>query len=271
MANTFPSNCKPSSLQILSVLNEKDASHIISWTPDGRAFIIQDKTKFCSEILPNHFNNVKYPSFTRNMKRWGFVAMNTRQGSKPSFCHPLFVRDDIESCRKTRSSTAPPSLDGSSDSGNAEGMLRLPQQEMCPLKVGAAALPNNTNSQESMPSLPQEQMINDVTNNIDANQQYQQQDTGTFVSQELHQQIQAHYQASLQQAVDSVLSNARNSAAVNRGELMANASNGNLQMNNHSSSSLQGSSRSITSGEFHSLNPENVLLHNALHSILRQR
>jgi hypothetical protein len=218
-------------------------SHIISWLPTGRAFTIHNKTKFCSEILPKHFNNIKYHSFVRTLKRWGFVAMTTRRGSKPTFCHPSFIEGDTGSCRKMgpviqeedipasrqqrnmnfvpepnrrkvsgihsgssnssalatitppiisasfvlQSSTAPPSLDGRSDSTAAKssrGMLCLPHH-----------------------------MSGNVQNAINTNQ-----DTTGFSSQ-LHQQVQAHYQASLQQAIasiDIVLSNARNKSAVSR-------------------------------------------------------
>ena len=279
---------EPTPIQIKTILDDQE-----NWIPTGRAFTINEKTKFCSEILPKHFNNVKYQSFVRKMKRWGFVAMmNTRRGSKPMFCHPLFIEGDTESCRKMRpvvqeedipasrqqrnvnfvpgaqtrqkvfrnsssnsskispfmmasivsqASTASPSLDGSSDSTAAQssrGMLCLSQ-----IQMSGNILPNNINTNQ---------------------QHFQQQDTNEFSSQ-LHQHVQAHYQASPQQAIasiDMVLSNARNKAAVSRGELMAFETNGNPQMSNHSAPSLQGTSRSNTQTNQTTISSSSGLLYN---------
>ena len=45
---------------------------IITWLPHGKGFIICDKGKFETEILPGFLPNTKYASYTR-LKRWKFV------------------------------------------------------------------------------------------------------------------------------------------------------------------------------------------------------
>lgn len=47
--------------------------HIISWTPDGKSFIIHNMQTFQNYILPHYFNGIKFDSFQRKLYRWGFT------------------------------------------------------------------------------------------------------------------------------------------------------------------------------------------------------
>jgi hypothetical protein len=78
---------------IYSLLSEEDVyGSIISWLPDGKRFVIHDRHRFMAEILPTHFENCKYTSFTRRLKRWKF----DRVSSGPdigAYYNKNFIRD----------------------------------------------------------------------------------------------------------------------------------------------------------------------------------
>ena len=51
---------------------EKKMQHrVIEWLPDGKSFVIRDKSKFESEVLPKYFRvKCKVMSFIRKLYRW---------------------------------------------------------------------------------------------------------------------------------------------------------------------------------------------------------
>ena len=93
----------------MGILDNKDTSDIVSWLPNGRAFIIHNKTRFASEILPVYFKEAKYSSFARRMKRWGFILLipckqscDDTYRSKSVYRHPLFLRYSKPLCLQIR-------------------------------------------------------------------------------------------------------------------------------------------------------------------------
>lgn len=54
-------------------MNQKDMEHIVSWTPDGKSFVIHNMQIFQSYILPRYFHGIKFDSFQRKLYRWGFT------------------------------------------------------------------------------------------------------------------------------------------------------------------------------------------------------
>ena len=68
--------------QIMKMLDDADQnniSDIVSWSyKDARRFAIHDKKAFKNKILPRYLNNIKFTSFTKQMRRWGFVACISR-------------------------------------------------------------------------------------------------------------------------------------------------------------------------------------------------
>ena len=44
----------------------------VTWLPHGRAFIVLDKDKFLTDIIPVYFSQTKMRSFTRQLNLWGF-------------------------------------------------------------------------------------------------------------------------------------------------------------------------------------------------------
>eukprot|EP00957_Ditylum_brightwellii_P210571 15365123-Ditylum_brightwellii.AAC.1 len=111
-------------LKLMRVLSMEEYSDVITWLPDGRAFVIISPSKLVSIVIPLFFKRAKYSSFLRKLVRWGF--QRNRSGKDiGSFCHknPLaikifkihpphtrtitthqqhFQRDNEELCKKIR-------------------------------------------------------------------------------------------------------------------------------------------------------------------------
>ena len=84
--------------QTLMDILDSSSPAIIEWTKNGQSFVIHDKDRFTSEILPLHFNKCgKFASFARRLHRWGFssnaAAEFPSRGASCTFSHPNFCRD----------------------------------------------------------------------------------------------------------------------------------------------------------------------------------
>lgn len=93
-------------MQIMGVLDRVERGELFdvgaSWFPNGKGFCINDKKKFAKIALPNYFNNIRFSSFTRQMRRWGFKAVQGFQRNSASYSHHLFTRGGIQSCKRMR-------------------------------------------------------------------------------------------------------------------------------------------------------------------------
>jgi len=107
--------------RLMHILSQLSISHIITWLPQGRSFVIIDPDVFASKILPQFFSETtsssnispstssgsksknkkstacKYPSFTRKLNRWGFRQIS-RGPDAGAFHHPLFQRENPKLC-----------------------------------------------------------------------------------------------------------------------------------------------------------------------------
>jgi len=89
--------------RLMQILDESELTHVISWLPHGRSFVIIRPDVFSEKVLPRYFpstdsrSSTKYPSFTRKLNRWGF-RQATRGPDTGAFHHPLFQRDDPKLC-----------------------------------------------------------------------------------------------------------------------------------------------------------------------------
>ncbi len=72
-----------------SMISNETHSGVVVWLPDGLGFVILSKQAFTDNILGRYFGRSKFASFTRRLKRWGFV----RQGK--SYYHSDFNRDMV--------------------------------------------------------------------------------------------------------------------------------------------------------------------------------
>lgn len=89
----------------MEILSNDEFSDIIEWLPHGEGFVIHNRKRFASEVLPLFFGReIKYASFTRRMKRWSFCLEHHAAQKKNSsyYTHPLFSKNDAEKCLRMR-------------------------------------------------------------------------------------------------------------------------------------------------------------------------
>lgn len=55
-----------------NILEDKEISDIISWTDNGNSFIVKNKEKFESMVLPRYFKHRKFSSFVRQLNMYDF-------------------------------------------------------------------------------------------------------------------------------------------------------------------------------------------------------
>ena len=83
----------------MKVLCQKQFREIITWLPDGKSFTIVRPKAFVNEILPQHFKQAKYSSFTRKLHRWGFQR-HLRGEEAGAFFHKSFQRGRLDLVEK---------------------------------------------------------------------------------------------------------------------------------------------------------------------------
>lgn len=86
---------------LFDVISQQEHTHIISWLAHGRGFIIHDKQRFGSMILPRYFDGAKFTSFTRRLKRWNFVRV-PRGPELGAYYNKNFERDQLELVQNMR-------------------------------------------------------------------------------------------------------------------------------------------------------------------------
>ncbi len=74
--------------KLMAVLDNDQMSDIVTWLPHGKGFIILQKKRFASEIMPLYFKHSKFTSFTRKLNRWGFTRV-TRGPESGAYYHKV--------------------------------------------------------------------------------------------------------------------------------------------------------------------------------------
>lgn len=73
----------------MEIVSNPRNQEYIQWICHGKAFMIKDRKKFISDVLPRYFfAEAKYTSFTRRLNRWRFKCYST----SPKSCvyyHPV--------------------------------------------------------------------------------------------------------------------------------------------------------------------------------------
>mmetsp|Transcript_13825 Transcript_13825/g.19341 ORF Transcript_13825/g.19341 Transcript_13825/m.19341 type:complete len:150 (+) Transcript_13825:120-569(+) len=110
-------------LKLMRVLSMEEYSDIITWLPNGRAFVIISPSKLVSTVIPLFFKKVKYSSFLRKLARWGFQR-NGSEKESGSFYHKNFQRDNEELCTKIRPGDALPLMNRAQSDKKNSGNLR---------------------------------------------------------------------------------------------------------------------------------------------------
>ena len=79
-------------LRLHDIISNESNNDIIRWISGGKAFVIEDKKRFMSEILPICFpQHCKFTSFTRKLSRWCFTRI-ARGPLIGAYHHPIFMK-----------------------------------------------------------------------------------------------------------------------------------------------------------------------------------
>jgi hypothetical protein len=110
--------------KLFDVLDTGCHSDVIAWLPGGKAFIVLDKRRFASEVLPHYFKESQYTSFTRKLSRWKFSRISRGQ-YMGAYYHKNFRRENRDLCARMScsNSTKLPKKDlnkGDDDESNGE-------------------------------------------------------------------------------------------------------------------------------------------------------
>ena len=84
---------------ILDQVERDGLSHIISWQPHGRCFVIHDPKEFTETVMPDFFRQSKLTSFQRQLNLYGFNRI-TRGSDSGGYYHELFLRGKVFLCKK---------------------------------------------------------------------------------------------------------------------------------------------------------------------------
>lgn len=88
--NPFPT-------KLHSILSQDEISHIISWQPHGRSFLLHQPEDFLKTVMPLHFGQTKLTSFRRQLNLYGFKRVSSGI-DKGAYYHSLFLRGKPELC-----------------------------------------------------------------------------------------------------------------------------------------------------------------------------
>lgn len=95
--------------KLFEILENPDHSEILKWLPGGKAFIIMDKKRFASDLLPHYFKQTQFTSFTRKLSRWKFVRV-PRGPFMGAYYHKLFRKDHKALCKLMSCNNDAPNL-----------------------------------------------------------------------------------------------------------------------------------------------------------------
>jgi hypothetical protein len=84
-------------------------SGIVTWSPDGRIYKIEDAGMFCRELMPKFMSTDKRSALTLGFKRYGFIR-GVSDNEEWYFCHPLFLRDRPDLIARMKNGYPQPTL-----------------------------------------------------------------------------------------------------------------------------------------------------------------
>jgi len=78
--------------QMLGEIEEIGLSHIISWSPHGRAFVVNDVEGFVTQVMPRYFKQSRFSSFLRQLSLYGFIRLSRHGLDHHGYYHEFFLR-----------------------------------------------------------------------------------------------------------------------------------------------------------------------------------
>jgi hypothetical protein len=93
--------------RLLANVERQGKTHIVSFTPDGRAFKIHDPNAFVEEVAPDYFRQSHITSFVRQLNFYGFDRVS-HGPVRGAFAHPSFLRGRPELLDSIQRQIVPP-------------------------------------------------------------------------------------------------------------------------------------------------------------------
>jgi len=87
--------------QLLDDTYKEGKSDIVSFLPDGRAFVLYNKEKFMTDIVPKYFRFSKLTSFQRQLSMYGFRRINSGKDAG-AYYHMKFLREKPSFCTQIK-------------------------------------------------------------------------------------------------------------------------------------------------------------------------
>jgi hypothetical protein len=84
---------------MLEHVEQDGLSHIISWQPHGRCFLVHDPKAFVATVMPSYFKQSKLTSFQRQLNLYGFCRL-TSGPDRNAYYHELFLRGKPFLCKR---------------------------------------------------------------------------------------------------------------------------------------------------------------------------
>mmetsp|Transcript_16782 Transcript_16782/g.34162 ORF Transcript_16782/g.34162 Transcript_16782/m.34162 type:complete len:263 (-) Transcript_16782:141-929(-) len=81
---------------MLEIASELGFHQSLSWTPDGKSFVILNREKFMCQMVPLFFKQTKFRSFTRQLNIWGFEPTTFGYQYDRVWRNKYFIRDKPE-------------------------------------------------------------------------------------------------------------------------------------------------------------------------------
>jgi len=152
--------CKTFPEKLMHMIESEDGNGVMSWLPNGKAFVILNPKKFTLEVLPKYFQRSEYSSFTRKLYYWGFrKIINTSEEN--AFEHDLFVRGDYSLCKMMRAGRINTNKISDSISVNASTTKKKASKSMneAPAKKPARCSSSMSTTSVSSPTSHQESSL----------------------------------------------------------------------------------------------------------------
>lgn len=92
--------------EMLSNVDAKHDSSIVSWLPDGKHFKVHDPRRFVECVIPSAFKQKSLKSFQRQLHLYGFQRVHDGI-DKGAYYHEKFRRDDRDLCLAISRTKAP--------------------------------------------------------------------------------------------------------------------------------------------------------------------
>lgn len=92
--------------RMLSQVEKKGWTDIVSFNEDGKGFKIHKQTEFAADIMPEHFVSTRLSSFQRQLNLYGFTRISEGP-NKGGYYHKYFRRGQATLCRKIKRKKTP--------------------------------------------------------------------------------------------------------------------------------------------------------------------